>query len=88
MSEGVWDARLGLVCVAKMRGKEWASTGRNIHGACALLPEEALYLVDRGRLLIRLAEGDAWMTAQGAYRLLLPLIPQPAMSNYAVRFDL
>lgn len=76
---GVWDAGTGLTTVARPRGQFFRTVGKAAGGGVRLLPEEALYLVERGSLDLRWGggegegegEGEEWsLSLQAAYALL------------------
>lgn len=61
-SEGIWDEGRMLVKVAKPKGKHWKTMGHPVkfEGVGTLLclyPEEALWFVDTGNLLLKSVEG-------------------------------
>ncbi|KAL1923686.1 uncharacterized protein VTP21DRAFT_8666 [Calcarisporiella thermophila] len=63
-----WDSDQQLACVEVPRGN-WANTmGRTYHqGKMMLLPEEMLFLVERGSLLVKYGCGESYMSVQQAY---------------------
>ncbi|KAI7832290.1 hypothetical protein BC939DRAFT_100141 [Gamsiella multidivaricata] len=51
-SRAVYEPELGLFRLTVNKGTHFVSMGHTLHGQIYLYPEEALYLVDRGSLLV------------------------------------
>ncbi|KAF2088960.1 tRNA splicing endonuclease-like protein subunit [Saccharata proteae CBS 121410] len=67
-----YDATTNMACVENVKGQIFRTMGRHVQGKMWLLPEEALYLLERGSLDVRWpAEEDedegVPMSLQGAY---------------------
>ncbi|KAJ1461341.1 hypothetical protein M885DRAFT_476867 [Pelagophyceae sp. CCMP2097] len=58
-SVAVWDAETGVATVVRTRGKVMRAMGTAFGGAQSLFPEEALFLVERGQLVVVSASTDA-----------------------------
>lgn len=57
---GVYDAATGLTTVRKIKGNAFRAVGRDVSGGgVVLLPEEALWLLERGSLDVRWGKGVA-----------------------------
>lgn len=77
---GIYHPQTGMTNVPQPKGQYLRTMGRvSVHGEIMLLPEEALYLVERGSLDLRwggegdgIEEGESWpLSVQAAYALLL-----------------
>ncbi|KAI9672044.1 MAG: tRNA-splicing endonuclease subunit sen54 [Trizodia sp. TS-e1964] len=70
---GTYDAASNMCTVARTRGPMFKTLGRGGHGgSVALLPEETVYLCERGSLDVRLgAEDGLPLSLQAVYALLL-----------------
>lgn len=71
-SEAVWDPDTGLGRITKQSGKYWDSMGHVKQTQLYLRREEALFLVEVAKLSLTLADGDAPLTVEEAYKALLP----------------
>ncbi|KAF9353925.1 tRNA-splicing endonuclease subunit sen54 [Mortierella sp. AD094] len=70
-SRAVYEPDLGLFRLTANRGTHFVSMGHTLHGQMYLYPEEALYLVDRGSLLVEHRGTD--MTVQQMWNAYLSL---------------
>ncbi|KAF9170965.1 tRNA-splicing endonuclease subunit sen54 [Mortierella sp. AD011] len=70
-SRAVYEPDLGLFRLTVNRGTHFVSMGHTLHGQIYLYPEEALYLVDRGSLLVE--HRGTNMTVQQMWNIYLSL---------------
>ena len=59
VSTATWNASLQMARVVTPRGGHFMTLGRHISGALHLYPEELLYLVERGTLILLLPDPDS-----------------------------
>ncbi|KAF9091025.1 tRNA splicing endonuclease 54, partial [Mortierella sp. AM989] len=78
-SRAVYEPDLGLFRLTANRGTHFVSMGHTSHGQMYLYPEEALYLVDRGSLLVDHHGND--MTVQQMWNIYLSLPYQSKNQN-------
>jgi hypothetical protein len=70
LSVAHWDANIGSAVVTVAKGKWWTTMGRMEDRRTLLWPEEALYMLERGRLQLDMGHGVA-ASVQQARELML-----------------
>ena len=87
MSEGEWSAEHNVVKLNSVKGNYFASCGFHhpILRSTCLYPEEALYLVDRGALSVRV-DGHILSISEAFAHFLTPSSPDrmPTLEHYLV----
>ena len=84
-SIGVWSGDLGMFTLLRTRGKQLRSMGVSVDGSVALFGEEALYLAERGLLVVlpSAAAGGEPLTTREVYALAVADAPSSSAPREA-----
>ncbi|KAI8810494.1 tRNA-splicing endonuclease subunit sen54 N-term-domain-containing protein [Cladochytrium replicatum] len=76
MSQGVWDPSIHRAVITKPRGVHFETMGLTVNKEIQLLPEEAMFLVDRGSLALqtkRASNSGVAMSVQHCYAAMVSI---------------